>query len=55
MKAEHNIPKDVVRRMTDYELDYWMRPADQKMRRELESAEARCEKVEAMMKAEGIL
>lgn len=55
MRMEHGFSPDEVRRMTDYQLDYWMRPADQKMRRESEVADRRAKTVEQLMRERGDL
>jgi len=55
MKMEHGITPDEVRKMTDYQLDCWMRPADQKMRRETEAADKRAASIKDLMRQRGLL
>jgi len=55
MRTEHGIGKAEVMGMTDYELDCWMRPADQKMRREVERRDDRASLVKELMMRDGLL
>ena len=55
MKTEHGIEKAEVRKMTDYELDCWMRPSDQRMRQEIERRDDRASVVQDLMRRDGLL